>query len=93
VASCKKGGYMNNIVKTSKDNYSSPLAGFVDTVLKNSFSRFFDDDFGGMNENSGNVPVNIRETGQTYEMEVIAPGLKKEDFHIDVNKNLLTIAF
>lgn len=84
---------MNNIVKTSKGNYSSPLAGFVDSVLKNRFSRFFDDDFGGMNENSGHVPVNIRETGKTYEMEVIAPGLKKEDFHIDVNKDLLTISF
>ena len=44
---------MNNIVKTTKDNYSSPLAGFVDTVLKNSFSRFIDDDYKGMMENSG----------------------------------------
>ena len=84
---------MNNIVKTTKENYSSPLAGFVDTVLKNSFSRFFDDEHRGMIENSGHVPVNIRETGKTYEMEVVAPGLKKEDFHIDINKDLLTISF
>jgi HSP20 family protein len=84
---------MNNIVKRNNGNYSTPLTGFVDTVLKNSLSRFFDDDNWGLNENTGQVPVNIRETGKTYEMELVAPGLRKEDFHIDLNKDLLTISF
>ncbi|MES2478160.1 MAG: Hsp20/alpha crystallin family protein [Bacteroidota bacterium] len=37
--------------------------------------------------------VNIRETADQYELHLLAPGLNKEDFKIDVDKNLLTIAF
>ncbi|MCF8450700.1 MAG: Hsp20/alpha crystallin family protein [Taibaiella sp.] len=39
------------------------------------------------------VPVNIRETDGSYELHVIAPGLKKEDFRLAVEKNMLTISF
>lgn len=39
------------------------------------------------------VPVNIRETDASYELHVIAPGLKKEDFRLSVEKNMLTISF
>lgn len=38
------------------------------------------------------VPVNIRETDASYELHVIAPGLKKEDFRLSVEKNMLTIS-
>lgn len=37
--------------------------------------------------------VNIRENGEQYEMQLVAPGLKKEDFQINVDKNTLTISF
>jgi len=40
-----------------------------------------------------NVPVNIRETDAAYELQVIAPGLKKEDFKISVDRNILNISF
>lgn len=40
-----------------------------------------------------NVPaVNIAETSKQFMVSVAAPGLKKEDFHIDINGNLLTIS-
>ena len=39
------------------------------------------------------VSVNIRENADQYEMHLIAPGLQKEDFKIDVEKNLLTVSF
>ncbi|MGZ6523404.1 MAG: Hsp20/alpha crystallin family protein, partial [Bacteroidia bacterium] len=42
---------------------------------------------------SGSVPVNVRETDQQYEMDVIAPGCRKEDFNINISDNLLTISF
>jgi HSP20 family protein len=38
------------------------------------------------------VPVNIRETEKEYLLDVVAPGLKKEDFQISLEKNLLTIS-
>lgn len=38
------------------------------------------------------VPAtNIRETDAAFSIEVAAPGLKKEDFHVDVDNGLLEI--
>ncbi|AWH86975.1 molecular chaperone Hsp20 [Flavobacterium album] len=37
-------------------------------------------------------PVNIRETEQSFSVELMAPGLKKEDFNIELDNELLTIS-
>ena len=37
------------------------------------------------------VPVNITQTENGYKLEVVAPGFAKEDFKINLEKNLLTI--
>ena len=37
--------------------------------------------------------VNIRENESQYEVQVIAPGLHKEDFSINVEKDMLHISF
>jgi HSP20 family protein len=39
-----------------------------------------------------NIPVNIKETEDAYQLEVVAPGFVKEDFQIGLENNLLTIA-
>jgi len=94
---------MANIVKRKNDNGSSvattksmmPFEGLVNGVLQNTLSHFFDDDFWGFNGmvNNARVPVNIRETDKSYEMEVVAPGVRKEDFSVDISNNMLTISF
>nr|WP_294860648.1 Hsp20/alpha crystallin family protein [uncultured Fluviicola sp.] len=66
------------------------------------FSPMFDDFFGREFFNWGNnnysststtMPsVNIRETGDNYEVEVAAPGMDKKDFKITLDGNLLTIS-
>lgn len=38
------------------------------------------------------APVNIRETEKEYLLDVVAPGLNKEDFKISLENHLLTIA-
>jgi HSP20 family protein len=40
-----------------------------------------------------NVPVNIRETDAAYELQVVAPGLKKEEFKIHLDRSILNISF
>ncbi|MEI6948741.1 Hsp20/alpha crystallin family protein [Paraflavisolibacter sp. H34] len=35
--------------------------------------------------------VNLKETADNFEVEVAAPGMKKEDFKIELNNNMLTI--
>jgi HSP20 family protein len=38
------------------------------------------------------VPVNIRETENQYELEIVAPGLQKEDFKVNLDNNILTVS-
>jgi HSP20 family protein len=38
------------------------------------------------------VPVNIRETENAYEVDVVAPGFEKEEFAIGLENNLLTVS-
>ncbi|MGZ3838520.1 MAG: Hsp20/alpha crystallin family protein [Flavisolibacter sp.] len=56
-----------------------------------SMPSLFREEFNGAGLKNG-VPVNIRETESGYLLEVIAPGREKEDFRIDLVKNILTIS-
>jgi HSP20 family protein len=67
-----------------------------------AFPSLFDDFFKPWNElfegsrgwgRASTVPaVNIVENGKAYNLALAAPGLKKEDFRIDVYDDLLTIS-
>jgi len=68
-----------------------------------AFSRLWDDDdfFNrGMinwdtnfsNSDATLPAVNIKETENSYEVDMAAPGLKKDDFKIELDNNVLTIS-
>ncbi len=45
-------------------------------------------------ENGWNVPpVNIHENNEGFHLELVAPGLKKDDFKVALDKGLLTISY
>jgi HSP20 family protein len=70
---------------------NKPNNGF--SLLDNFFNDFptlFRDDFGANFKNF--APVNIKETKDAYELEVVAPGFDKNDFNINLEKNILTIS-
>lgn len=85
------------IMKKANGHASTPatsFSGLVDQIFQTNLNRFFGDEFPGFqNSNRYGVPVNLRETDTTYEMELVAPGLRKEDFKINVNGDMLTISF
>ncbi|MCO6146727.1 Hsp20/alpha crystallin family protein [Flavobacterium sp. NRK1] len=55
--------------------------------------QFFKDILGGTEYNKTAIPpVNVKETDTAFSLEIIAPGLKKENFNIEVEKELLTIS-
>ena len=62
------------------------------------FNDFFPKDIFDWNQsnfsNSGTpIPaVNIKETKETFEVELAAPGMKKDDFKIHLDGNMLTIS-
>nr|WKN34579.1 Hsp20/alpha crystallin family protein [Tunicatimonas sp. TK19036] len=57
------------------------------------FSSLFDDDwFDGDHHWLARVPAaNIQEHDDAFRIELAAPGMKKQDFHIDVDQGRLTI--
>lgn len=87
-----------NIIKRNNGTATVPARQFnswVDQLLQDNLNRFFNDDFWGFSgiNQQVNVPVNLRETDKTYEMSLVAPGLRKEDFRLNVTDNLLTISY
>lgn len=38
------------------------------------------------------VPVNVKETEKSYQLEVVAPGFEKTDFKVNLEQNVLTIS-
>jgi len=62
------------------------------------FDRFFENDlFDWSNRNYSNTnttlpSVNIKENSESFEVEMAAPGLTKNDFKIELNHDLLTIS-
>lgn len=69
------------------------------TLIKTRFpawdnlSDFFDDDWlkARMTRPEWTPAVNVIEHDNNYEIEVAAPGLKKEDFNVEVENGVLTI--
>jgi HSP20 family protein len=58
--------------------------------LMENFERNF---FGKMSEANGDVPaVNIKDEKDKYIVEFAAPGLKKEDFKVDLDNYVLTVS-
>jgi len=90
----KKEEIMNNIIKKT-DNRPTTFGSVVDELFQSNLNRFFDDHSWGFNglQTDARVPVNIRETDTAYEIQVIAPGLKKEDFNLAFTGDTLTVSF
>jgi HSP20 family protein len=63
--------------------------------LVDGFLQDFPVSWGKDSNNSqyGFPPVNIHETPEAYHLELSAPGRSKEDFTLNVDNNLLTVAF
>ena len=87
-----------SIIKRNNGNTELPAStstNWIDQLFQNNLNRFFNDDFWGFSgiNQQVNVPVNLRETDQGYEMSLIAPGLRKEDFKLNATEDLLTVSY
>lgn len=67
----------------------SSFSGMLDNMLNSNWENFFSDD----NWSKITAPVNIKEGEKEYQLDVVAPGLKKEDFNINVENDVLSISF
>lgn len=66
-------------------------------TMTNMFDDFFTRDLlnwglaNNSNTNTTIPAVNIKETGEAFEVEMAAPGMRKEDFKVELDGNQLTI--
>ena len=70
---------------------NKPTNGFH--LLENFFNEIptlFKDDFSSKQKDF--VPVNVKESKEAYNLEVVAPGFEKNNFNINLDKNILTIS-
>jgi len=78
---------------STKSNYRvmpKTIGGLIEDVFQNGFQTIFGDE----NWSDGStVPANIMETESSYEMQLMAPGLKKEDFKLNVDRNILHVSY
>lgn len=86
---------MANILKKENSRQPANFGSVVDQIFQNNLSRFFDDSFWGFGGDADRtrVPVNLRESDTGFEMELVAPGLRKEDFQLNISGDMLTISF
>ncbi len=70
--------------------FEATLNNFVDDLF-NDLPVVFKSDF---NKNGRNefVPVNVKETEKSYQLEVVAPGFEKTDFKVSIEQDLLTVS-
>lgn len=79
-----------NLVKRN----GSQLPGFPRLFFDDIFGReLFNWENNNFSSTSTTLPsVNIKETSDSYEVEVAAPGMEKSDFNVTLDGNLLTIS-
>ena len=86
---------MTNTMQRRNGASTPELGNVVDNIFNNTLRRFFDGNLWDVDGtmSMGTVPVNVRETDHQYEVDVIAPGCRKENFKVQVQNNQLQISF
>jgi HSP20 family protein len=75
--------FHNRNYNRSFDNIVDELFSGLPVVLNDGYNYL---------TKQGYVPVNIHEIENGYSLEVVAPGLEKTDFKVNVDGNVLTIS-
>ncbi|MEZ4950901.1 MAG: Hsp20/alpha crystallin family protein [Saprospiraceae bacterium] len=76
-----------SLIKWSNADLVPRFSGMVENLFR-------DDDFSGefWTKKSLVPMVNIKETDESYEMAFAVPGMKKEDFNIELKDNMLCVS-
>lgn len=86
--------FNQNLKSMNLIRYNSALNDYTPSSFSNLIDRFFNDTVARSGGSAYSfVPrVDIIEEDKVFEVHVAVPGMKKDDFKIDVNDNFLTIS-
>src|ERR1700712_6141482 len=85
---------MTNIIK-NRNAAPAAFGSVLDQLFPKNVTTLLDDAFWGFGDPTAPsiAPVNIRETSEGYELELSAPGLRKSDFHLNIEGDTLTVSY
>ena len=69
------------------------FSGLFEDLFTGNNARFFRDEHSADESTQVQPPANVKETETGYMLEVLAPGVHKEELKLSVNDKTLTIAF
>jgi HSP20 family protein len=77
------------LVKLNQRPVEKRVNNLFEDFFNNFPSRILNEEFAGFNQT---VPVNVKETDNAYLLEIVAPGMDKKDFKVNIDNNILTIS-
>lgn len=81
------------LVKFNQHPVHRSFSGIVDELFNNSaFNKLWKDDFQTSDFFGAYPPVNIQETKEAYVLDVLVPGLTREDIKINLDNKVLSIS-
>jgi HSP20 family protein len=78
---------MKTLVRQNATSFPS-----LTSLIEDFFNRDLADSMLARNYSATLPAVNIRETNEDYLIEVAAPGMKREEFKVELDNNVLTIS-
>ncbi|MBO9571292.1 MAG: Hsp20/alpha crystallin family protein [Chitinophagaceae bacterium] len=84
---------MTTIAKRQNGNAPQTFGKMVDHLFQQTLQDFFTDPLwtGSSALQQSRVPINVRETPDSFQIDVVAPGCRKEDFNVAIKENMLTV--
>ncbi|MCX7549309.1 Hsp20/alpha crystallin family protein [Xanthomarina sp. F2636L] len=86
LATVPKNGTLSN--RNSNGNYLN-VSDWLDDIFNRDLPSVFTSNF---NTGMSLPKINIKETADAFMVEMAVPGLKKSDFHIDLDNQVLSIS-
>ncbi len=77
------------LVKLNQRPIEKRVNSLFEDFFNNFPSRVLNEEFAGFNQT---VPTNVKENDNAYILEVVAPGMEKSDFKVNIDNNILTIS-
>jgi HSP20 family protein len=85
----RKEDFMKNLIKTNGNSFSS-----IPSLLNDFFAEdWLDSSLANWRNTGATLPaVNVKETNDDFLIEVAAPGMKRDDFKVELDNHVLTIS-
>ncbi|HEY8937118.1 MAG TPA: Hsp20/alpha crystallin family protein [Cyclobacteriaceae bacterium] len=80
---------MKSLVRSNRNLFPSIPSMFDDFFTNN----WLDSSLANWKTSGASLPaVNVKETNENFDVEVAAPGMKRDDFKVELDNNILTIS-